>query len=228
MILRERLLAAGGLEGLFLSDHRSKKDLAGIVSGERDAAATAALAGRRVLLAVGGQMAAARAMIALDGLAARLALVPRSSRRSTSPGSHRIPRRRSASPMPRGCLPTRCRACPASTRPTFSARAARHRGRRSGHWPPPAPPARRSSSPTPSKASLAVSTRLRRRSPARCGAPSTTSAATAASKCSCGRCSGRPRSCSPTRASRCATISSASARRASPTSSARPRTGASP
>jgi acyl-coenzyme A synthetase/AMP-(fatty) acid ligase len=76
MILRERLLAAGGLEGLFLSDHRSKKDLAGMVSGERDAAATAALAGRRVLLAVGGQMAAARAMIALDGLAARLALVP--------------------------------------------------------------------------------------------------------------------------------------------------------
>jgi acyl-coenzyme A synthetase/AMP-(fatty) acid ligase len=76
MILRERLLAAGGLEGLFLSDHRSRHDLAGIVSGERDATATAALAGRRVLLAVGGQMAAARAMIALDGLAARLALVP--------------------------------------------------------------------------------------------------------------------------------------------------------
>lgn len=76
MILRERLLAAGGLDGLFLSDHRTKKDLAGIVSGEREPAATAALAGRRVLLAVGGQMAAARAMIALDGLAARLALVP--------------------------------------------------------------------------------------------------------------------------------------------------------
>ena len=76
MILRERLLAAGGLDGLFLSDHRSERDLAGIVSGGRDATVTAALTGRRVLLAVGGQMAAARAMIALDGLAARLALVP--------------------------------------------------------------------------------------------------------------------------------------------------------
>lgn len=76
MILRERLLAAGGLDGLFLSDHRTQKDLAGIVAGGRDAAVAEALAGRRVLLAVGGQMAAARAMIALDGLAARLALVP--------------------------------------------------------------------------------------------------------------------------------------------------------
>ena len=76
MILRERLLAAGGLDGLFLSDHRTRKDLAGIVAGGRDAAAAEALAGRRVLLAVGGQMAAARALIALDGLAARLALVP--------------------------------------------------------------------------------------------------------------------------------------------------------
>lgn len=76
MILRERLLAAGGLDGLFLSDHRTQRDLAGIVAGGRDAAVAEALAGRRVLLAVGGQMAAARAMIALDGLAARLALVP--------------------------------------------------------------------------------------------------------------------------------------------------------
>lgn len=76
MILRERLLAAGGLDGLFLSDHRIRKDLAGIVAGGRDAVAAEALAGRRVLLAVGGQMAAARALIALDGLAARLALVP--------------------------------------------------------------------------------------------------------------------------------------------------------
>lgn len=76
MNLRARLLATGDLDGLFLSDHRARHDLAGIVSGEENSAAAAALAGRRVLLAVGGQMAAARAMIALDGLAARLALVP--------------------------------------------------------------------------------------------------------------------------------------------------------
>ncbi|WP_232629370.1 class I adenylate-forming enzyme family protein [Methylobacterium sp. Leaf118] len=76
MILRERLLAAGGLDGLFLSDHRERRDLAGIVHGPRDAAASERLSGKRVLLAVGGQMAAARAMLALDGLISRLALVP--------------------------------------------------------------------------------------------------------------------------------------------------------
>jgi acyl-coenzyme A synthetase/AMP-(fatty) acid ligase len=76
MILRERLFRSGGLGGLFLSDHREKKDLAGIVFGETDASASETLAGKRVLLAVGGQMAAARAMLALDGLVARLALVP--------------------------------------------------------------------------------------------------------------------------------------------------------
>ncbi len=76
MILRETLLAAGGLEGLFLSDHREKRDLAGIVGGPRDASVSERLAGKRVLLSVGGQMAAARAMLALDGLVARLALVP--------------------------------------------------------------------------------------------------------------------------------------------------------
>lgn len=76
MILREKLLAAGGLDGLFLSDHRERRNLAGIVGGPRDASVSDALAGKRVLLAVGGQMAAARAMLALDGLVARLALVP--------------------------------------------------------------------------------------------------------------------------------------------------------
>ena len=76
MILRERLLEAGGLDGLFLADHREQKNLAGIVGGPRDASMSERLAGKRVLLAVGGQMAAARAMLALDGLVARLALVP--------------------------------------------------------------------------------------------------------------------------------------------------------
>ena len=76
MILRETLLARGGLDGLFLSDPREKRDLAGIIHGPRDASVSDALAGKRVLLAVGGQMAAARAMLALDGLVARLALVP--------------------------------------------------------------------------------------------------------------------------------------------------------
>ena len=76
MILRERLFRSGGLEGLFLSDRREKKDLAVIVGGPRDASVREELAGKRVLLAVGGQMAAARAMLALDGLVARLALVP--------------------------------------------------------------------------------------------------------------------------------------------------------
>ena len=76
MILRERLLRSGGLDGLFLSDHREQKNLAGIVGGPRDASVSERLAGKRVLLAVGGQMAAARAMLALDGLVARLALVP--------------------------------------------------------------------------------------------------------------------------------------------------------
>ena len=76
MILRETLSRAGGLAGLFLSDPREKRDLAGIIHGPRDASLSEKLAGKRVLLAVGGQMAAARAMLALDGLVARLALVP--------------------------------------------------------------------------------------------------------------------------------------------------------
>ncbi|MDP4022651.1 fatty acid--CoA ligase family protein [Methylobacterium sp. NEAU 140] len=75
MILRERL-AAADLGGLTLSDHRGRMPLADLLRGTATAPAAAALAGRSVLLATGGQMAAARAMVALDGLAGRMVLVP--------------------------------------------------------------------------------------------------------------------------------------------------------
>lgn len=75
MILRARLETVPGLEALTLSDPHGRLSLAEAVSGA-DAAVAEALAGRRVLLAVGGQRAAARVMLALDGLVARLVLVP--------------------------------------------------------------------------------------------------------------------------------------------------------
>ena len=75
MILRERLGAAD-LRGLFLSDHRTRMPLAGLLAGSADAPSGETVAGRSVLVATSGQLAAARAMVALDGSAARLVLAP--------------------------------------------------------------------------------------------------------------------------------------------------------
>ncbi len=76
MILRERLRQAGGLDGLTIADREAGVALAGVVAGFRDAALAERFHGRSVLVATGGQRAAALAMLAIDGIARRMVLVP--------------------------------------------------------------------------------------------------------------------------------------------------------
>lgn len=75
MTLRERLRTAR-LDGLALSDDRTSIAHADLLRGSGQAPASAELAGRSVLLATGRQLAAGRAMVALDGLVRRLVLAP--------------------------------------------------------------------------------------------------------------------------------------------------------
>ena len=76
MILREHLKRAGGLDGLTIADRRTSIPLAGAVAAVRDAALAQRIHGRSVLVATGGQRAAALAMLAIDGLARRMVLMP--------------------------------------------------------------------------------------------------------------------------------------------------------
>ncbi len=76
MNLRARLRQAGGLAGLSLADRTTVNTLEALVEGPNDQAMAERLAGRSVLLATGGQMAAAKAMLVLDGLARRMVLLP--------------------------------------------------------------------------------------------------------------------------------------------------------
>ncbi len=76
MTLRERLTRAGSLDGLFLSDRTARRSLGALIEAQTRADLTERLAGRSVLVATGGQMAAALAMLALDGLARRMVLAP--------------------------------------------------------------------------------------------------------------------------------------------------------
>ena len=74
--LRDGLRRAAGLDGPALSDRTTRASFRDLVDGPRSTDAAQALAGRSVLLATGGQMPAALAMVALDGLARRLVLAP--------------------------------------------------------------------------------------------------------------------------------------------------------
>ncbi len=76
MILRERLRQAGGLDGLTIADREASVALASTVAGFRDSALAERFHGRSVLVATGGQRAAALAMLAIDGIARRMVLVP--------------------------------------------------------------------------------------------------------------------------------------------------------
>jgi len=76
MTLRERLTRAGSLDGLFLSDRTARRSLGALIEAQTRTDLTERLAGRSVLVATGGQMAAALAMLALDGLARRMVLAP--------------------------------------------------------------------------------------------------------------------------------------------------------
>jgi acyl-coenzyme A synthetase/AMP-(fatty) acid ligase len=76
MILREWLSQANGLDGLTIADRRSSVALADAVAAYRDGALAQRLHGRSVLVAPGGQRAAALAMLAIDGLARRMVLAP--------------------------------------------------------------------------------------------------------------------------------------------------------
>lgn len=76
MNLRARLGRAGGLAGLNLADRAESRPLSELVERPADAAMAERLAGRSVLIATHGQMAAARAMLVLDGLVSRMVLLP--------------------------------------------------------------------------------------------------------------------------------------------------------
>lgn len=76
MNLRARLGQRGGLADLSLSDRTGRHALSTLVEAPADAAMARQLAGRSVLVATGGQMAAARAMLVLDGLVRRMVLLP--------------------------------------------------------------------------------------------------------------------------------------------------------
>ncbi|GJE56816.1 MULTISPECIES: AMP-binding protein [Methylobacterium] len=76
MNLRERLTRAGTPDGLFLADRSGRRLLRDTIDAPGRADIAEQLAGRSVLVATGGQMAAALAMIALDGLVRRMVLAP--------------------------------------------------------------------------------------------------------------------------------------------------------
>ncbi|UMY15563.1 fatty acid--CoA ligase family protein [Methylobacterium organophilum] len=76
MLLRDGLRRVASLDGLFLEDRHGRRPLRAILDAPRRADLGATLAGRSVLLATGGQMASALAMLALDGLVRRMVLVP--------------------------------------------------------------------------------------------------------------------------------------------------------
>ncbi len=76
MILRERLQRADSLAGLTIADRQASVALAGAVAGFRDGELGRRFHDRCVLVATGGQRAAALAMLAIDGLARRMVLVP--------------------------------------------------------------------------------------------------------------------------------------------------------
>ncbi len=76
MILRERLQRADSLAGLTIADRVSSVTLADAVVALRDGELGRRLHDRCVLVATGGQRAAALAILAIDGLARRMVLVP--------------------------------------------------------------------------------------------------------------------------------------------------------
>ncbi len=76
MILRERLAASGTLGGLTIGDRLARLSLADVLAAHDDAALGRQLRGSSIVVATGGQLAAGLALIALDGLARRLVLVP--------------------------------------------------------------------------------------------------------------------------------------------------------
>ncbi len=228
MILSERLQSAGGLQGLTIADRRSSTTLAGALAARRDSALAERLHGRSVLLATGGQHAAALAMIAIDGLARRMVLVPPGLNAEQTAsilkdaeidvcvtddafphgealaGVPTIDAAQAATAGAAGLAPQATEWVLATSGTTGNPKLVAHtlEGLAGG--------INTSASP----------------SPAPSGAPSTTFAAMAACRSSCGRCSDRRRSFSRIPTSRCATSCSASDGPRSPISSARPRTGA--
>lgn len=76
MTLRDRLTRAGSLDGLFVSDRTARRSLPALIASQTRTDLTERLAGRAVLVATGGQMNAALAMLALDGLVRRMVLAP--------------------------------------------------------------------------------------------------------------------------------------------------------
>lgn len=74
--LRGAMTPTGGLAARTLSDSRSVVSLAAVAGGTCFAGRRAEFSGRSVLIATHGQLAAALAMIELDGLARRILLAP--------------------------------------------------------------------------------------------------------------------------------------------------------
>lgn len=76
MNLRARLHRHGGLDKVRLADRTASHAVAELVEAPADREMAQRLAGRSILIATEGQMAAAKAMLVLDGLARRMLLLP--------------------------------------------------------------------------------------------------------------------------------------------------------
>ena len=229
--LWESITAAGKPRGR-LHGARTAIDLADLSHRTSLGGRLEELEGCSVVLLIRNQLTAALAMIELDGVAAPHGAVPAGPGGAAPAGGDARRRSRRLRARCRGpagrhtrCSAHRHRRHPAAAHARAAARAARDRVDPADlrhHRCAKARPALRSrASPARSPGSRAAARAVS------CGAPSTTSAATAACRSSCARCT-PARWCCRRRPSRWSISSRAPPPPASPTSRARPRTGAAP